>query len=158
MWPPNPSYTSCWVRSASAASSEVNESYFLQARARKLEHWGVPLWYEIGRRMRRHYDAGSDGRPVPQCSTLALDHQWHLAALSARNPPIPVKVVRIISSHQTASRTFDPSSAPLPQDEVRRKVESTISTLVDPESPQTKTFNAFNKDMMRLLGTGVWSG
>jgi hypothetical protein len=159
VWPPNPSYTGCWVRSAFRGATDVDETYFLQARARKLERWGVPLWYEVGRRMNRRYDAGLDGRPVSGFHALERDHQQRLGALTRRNPPIPVKVVRIAVDSRAAFRRFSPSSTPLPRDhEVRRRIERAISALVDPDSPEMKTFDAFNKDMMRLLGSGVWSG
>ena len=159
VWPPNPLYTGCWVRSAYRGATDVDETYFLQARARKLERWGVPLWYEAGRCMNRRYDVGLDGRPVSAWRAMEQDHQQRLTALTRRNPPISVKAVRIAAGYRSASRPFCYSSAPLPQERgVRQKIERAISALVDPDSPEMKTFDAFNNDMMQLLGSGVWSG
>jgi hypothetical protein len=158
-WPPNSSYTGCWIPPCPRASAEVNESYFLQVRARKLERWGVPLWCEAPRRLNRRYEAGPTGGPVAGYPRLEQLHQERLAALTLRNPPVPMKKVRVAVGNRSASRPFDPSSSPLPQDlEIRGGVQRAISALVDPESPERKTFDVFNKDMMRLLGAGVWSG
>lgn len=159
VWSPNPSFTGCWIPPSPRASAEVNESYFLQARARKLERWGVPLWCEVPRRLNRRYEAGPTGGPVASCPRVESRHQQRLVALTVGSPPVPVKKVRVAVGNRCASRPFDPSSSPLPEGlEIRGSVERAISALVDPESPETKTFDAFNKDMMRLLGTGVWSG
>jgi hypothetical protein len=159
IWPPNPSYTGCWIPPSRRASAEVNESYFLQARARKLERWGVPLWCEVPRRLNRRYEAGPIGGPVAAYPMLELRHQRRLSALTLGNPPVPLKKVCIAAGNRSASHPFHPSSSPLPQGhEIRRSIEHAISALVDPESPEAKTFDVFNKEMMRLLGTGVWSG
>jgi len=140
-------------------SAEVDKSYFLQARARKLERWGVPLWVEVPRGSHRHYDAGPTGGPVSGLPELESHHQKRLDALRRRNPPVPMIPTRIPAGNHTAARPFSPSSSPLPQNcEIWRSVERAISALVDPEWSEAMTFDAFNKDMMRLLGTGVWSG
>ena len=159
IWPPNPSYTGCWIPPSPRASAEVDESYFLQARSRKLERWGVPLWCEVPRRLNRRYEAGPTGGPVAAYPMLESRHQRRLAALTRRNPPVPMKKLRVAAGNRSASRPFDPTSRPLPQScETRRSIERAISALVDPESQEAQTFDAFNKDMMRLLGTGVWNG
>lgn len=159
VWSPDPSYTGCWIGSIPRPSSEVDESYFLQVRARKLERWGVPLWCEIGRRAKRRYDAGPDGRPVAFREAEEQRHQQTLAALTRGTRPIPVKQVLVAVGDRIASRPVNVSSAPLPRDgEVRGKIQRAISALVDPDSSEIKTFDAFNKDMIQLLGIGVWSG
>ena len=124
-----------------------------------MEHWGVPLWCEVPRCLNRCYEAGPTGGPVAACPTTKLRHQQQLAALTLRNPPVPLKKVRVAMGNRSVSRPFDPSSSPLPQGlEIRRSIEHAISALVDPESPKAMAFDVFNKDMIQLLGAGVWSG
>lgn len=137
IWPPNPSYTGCWIPPCPRASAEVNESYFLQVRAHKLERWGVPLWCEAPRRLNTRYEAGPTGGPVAGFPRLEQLHQEQLAALTLRNPPAPVKKVWVAVGNHSASHPFDPSSSPLPQDlEIRGGVQCAILALVDPESPE----------------------
>jgi hypothetical protein len=159
VWPPNPSYVGCWVGAPLRTSTEVNASYFLQARARKLERWGVPLWHQRGRRIKRRYDVGPEGRAVAGGEAAEQHHQQRLGALIRGTPPIPIKKTLVVVGSRSASRPFGPSSAPLPDDrEIRAQIQRAISALVDPESAESKTFEAFNEVMKALLGPGVWSG
>jgi len=158
VWPPNPSFTGCWIPKAPRPSSELEDNYFFQVRARKLERWGVPLWCEVGRRGNIRLDIGPDGRPAIGKSAIEQRHQNRVRALIQRDLPARLKSINVIVGSRRASRPFDLSSAPLPRDpEARRRIQQAISAFVDPESRKRTTFDAFNKEMMSLLG-GVWSG
>ena len=158
-WPSNAAYCGSWIPKQPRSSPTGDSNYVLQARARKLERWGVPLWCGVPRREHIRLDATKDGGPVQHKTSSEKLHQRGLSDRRKKLSADAVHTVTIAGAFGSATRPVAPTGPTLPRDgELRTGIQDAIIALVDPAARQPLQYSEFDRIISQLLPPSIWSG
>jgi hypothetical protein len=159
-WAPNAAYVGARLGPGVEMGSVTDERFVKQARARKLERWGVPLWCKVPRAVTVDFrlDVMAGGRPVKSMPETERRYQGILSKARQTIGPDRISQELIPATYHEAARPHAPASAVLPTGEKRVLLERAIRHLIDPASRVRWPYGVFNREVGALLGGDVWSG